>query len=177
LQKSNQRKGDEIKAAAVVGLAKELSSDLLLLSPSLYAHTDERSCPTSSLPLSPSMTFQPPTKPSNAAMPALYLLFSSLHLEKHNRAIIDKLASIRPEPVAIFADLSPSSLQDPIFLRTQKPIKSQHTISMQTPVSPCFPFVLSFCFSICLDIALKPGKQTYREQRIPKHQILIYSLG
>jgi hypothetical protein len=28
-----------------------------------------------------------------------------------------------------------------------------------------------------LDIALKPGKQTYREQRIPKHQILIYSLG
>jgi len=107
------------------------------------------------------MTFQPPTKPSNAAMPALYLLFSSLHLEKHNRAIIDKLASIRPEPVAIFADLSPSSLQDPIFLRTQKR----------------FPFVLSFCFSICLDIALKPGKQTYREQRIPKHQILIYSLG
>jgi len=77
------------------------------------------------------MTFQPPTKPSNAAMPALYLLFSSLHLEKHNRAIIDKLASIRPEPVAIFADLSPSSLQDPIFARTQKPIKSQHTtISM-----------------------------------------------
>jgi hypothetical protein len=40
------------------------------------------------------MTFQPPTKPSNAAMPALYLLFSSLHLEKHNRAIIDKLASV-----------------------------------------------------------------------------------
>jgi hypothetical protein len=61
------------------------------------------------------MTFQPPTKPSNAAMPALYLLFSSLHLEKHNRAIIDKLASIRPEPVAIFADLNPLHFRIPSF--------------------------------------------------------------